>query len=81
MRQDRAGMDRQRRRVAVGRIDMAAKALGLGIGFLLGFFVLNLAHAPDSQSRQAELDRQTTLRAEALSPASDAAPLPNLTPY
>jgi hypothetical protein len=74
-------MDKQRRRIAVGRIDMAAKALGLGIGFLLGFFVLNLAHAPDSRSRQAELDRQDTLRAEALPPAADVKPLPDLTPH
>lgn len=50
----------------MGRIDAAAKALGLGIGLLLGFVVLSLAHMPGSLERQqAELERSSQLRAEA----------------
>ncbi len=65
MAQERSGPGKPRRRVVVGRLDAVAKALGLGIGLILGFFVLNLAHAPGSLERQAELDRQAVLRAEA----------------
>lgn len=57
------GKPRARPRVAVGRADAVAKALGLGIGLLLGFFVLSLAQMPGSLERQAELQRQNELRA------------------
>lgn len=56
---------RPRSRVAVGRLDAVAKALGLGIGLLLGFVVLSLARMPGSLDRQAEIDRYNSLRAEA----------------
>ncbi len=56
------------------RLDAVAKALGLGIGLILGFFVLNLAHSPGTLDRQAEFDRQAVLRAE-------AAPAPGELPW
>jgi len=56
---------RARPRIAVGRIDAVAKALGLGIGLLLGFFVLSLAQMPGSLDRQAELERRSALSADA----------------
>lgn len=68
---DERSVLRRPRRVAVGRLDSAAKALGLGIGLLLGFFVLNLAHMPGSLERQAELDRQEMQRAEVVQQALD----------
>lgn len=65
MLQHRSGLDRPKRRVAVGRLDTAAKVLGLGIGLLLGFVVLNLAHMPGSLDREVQLERASQLRAEA----------------
>lgn len=56
---------RSRPRVAVGRADALAKAVGLGIGLLLGFVVLSLAQMPGSAERQAEIERYNTQRAEA----------------
>jgi hypothetical protein len=56
---------RARPRIAVGRADAVAKALGLGIGLLLGFFVLSLAQMPGSLDRQADLERRNELSADA----------------
>lgn len=69
------------KRVAVGRVDTAAKALGLGIGLILGFFVLNLAHMPGSLDRQAELERQEMLRAEVALQPIDFSPVAGSIPY
>ncbi len=77
MPHDGSGHDRPKRRIAVGRVDTAAKLLGLGIGLLLGFFVLNLAHAPGSLERQADRDAQDMLRAEAGFAAPDSEALAN----
>jgi len=57
-------------------VDTAAKMLGLGIGLLLGFFVLNLAHMPGSLERQADLERQDMLRAEAEAATIDSPSFP-----
>lgn len=56
---------RSRTRVAVGLADTVAKAIGLGIGLLLGFVVLSLAQMPGSAERQAEMERYNTQRADA----------------
>lgn len=66
MTDDRPGSGNRRRRITVGRVDSVAKVLGLGIGLILGFFVLNLAHMPGGLERQVELDRQMLQRAEAV---------------
>jgi hypothetical protein len=65
-RSDSQKLGTPRPRVAVGRADAIAKTLGLGIGLLLGFFVLGLAQMPGSLERQAELERQNEMRAQAV---------------